>query len=547
MPAPRILLVDDERAIQNALRRVLRLDGYEILTADSAAQALEVLSQQTVDVVLADYRMPGMNGVDLLEKVRRSHPSTVRLMLSGQADLTHVIQGMNDGAVNRFLTKPWSNEVIRSSVSQAIRTQQARGADQVSLLGLPPRSDLMVALERFLATPAPCWLVLAEIVNLSRTLAVMEPHEADALGQAIRLRLEDSVPLVSTLCFVERSIVGFLLEADNIESILPKVALELRKPFEANGTRTGLQLKYGAARVEGTAEDSIRCAEIALGSLDDDGRETCRVYSQDLTLNLHQRYTLEQDLHHALDRNEFYSEYQPQVDAHSFRIIGAEALVRWRHPTLGMISPLSFIDLAEKSGLIHSLGRWMLNTAAVQLGHLARSKVRSRISVNVSPRQFTESDLVADVRYALDHSGVEPSLLELEITESSVMQDATQAHRTLLAIREMGVRIALDDFGTGYSSLSLLTRMPLDVLKIDRSFVSHLDDDPAGVTMFRHIAELAKSLQLEVVAEGVETQSQADICADHGCQVLQGYWFHRPMSGDKLLDAMRQDSVGARH
>lgn len=235
------------------------------------------------------------------------------------------------------------------------------------------------------------------------------------------------------------------------------------------------------------------------------------------------------------------------MDAHSFRIIGAEALVRWRHPTLGMISPLSFIDLAEKSGLIHSLGRWMLNTAAVQLGHLERSKVRSRISVNVSPRQFTESDLVADVRYALDHSGVEPSLLELEITESSVMQDAAQAYRTLLAIREMGVRIALDDFGTGYSSLSLLTRMPLDVLKIDRSFVSHLDDDPAGVTMFRHIAELAKSLQLEVVAEGVETQSQADICADHGCQVLQGYWFHRPMSGDKLLDAMRQDTGSARH
>ena len=167
--------------------------------------------------------------------------------------------------------------------------------------------------------------------------------------------------------------------------------------------------------------------------------------------------------------------------------------------------------------------------------------------MNVSMASLVSLDFPDQVTRALKSANVPPSNLILEFTETQVVQDRQVAMDILARLRLKHIGLSIDDFGTGHSSLLQLRDLPFTELKIDRSFVSHLDDDPAGVTMFRHIAELAKSLQLEVVAEGVETQSQADICADHGCQVLQGYWFHRPMSGDKLLDAMRQDTGSARH
>ena len=538
MHTARVLLVDDERAIQSALRRLLRQDGYEILTADSAEQALTVMQSERIDLVLSDYQMPGMTGIDLLFEVLKRHPQAVRLMLSGQADLAHVIEGMNQGAVSRFLTKPWSNDIVRSTVREAIRRAREEMAAAQGMLGLPGRSTLDPAVEQALHRTGSSCLVLAEIVNITRTLALMPEQELAALGAQLSTRIHGQMPLLSPVCSTDRAMVGFVVESEDIEKTLPSLVLELRKPFETGNTRTGLQFRFGAAPITQDVPTAHRHAMLALGSLSADDAVSHRIFEPQLTANFHLRYTLEQDLHLALDRREFFSEFQPQVDAHSHDIIGAEALIRWKHPEHGMISPLSFIDLAERAGLIQDLGRFMLDQTVAALRNLQSQGNPLCLSVNVSPRQFTESDLVTDVGSALAGGGFDPSHLELEITESSVMHDVGHAHAVLRAIRDMGVRIALDDFGTGYSSLSHLNRMPLDVIKIDRSFVRHLDDDPQSVTLFRHIAELAHSLQLEIVAEGVESATQARICHAHGCQVLQGYWFHRPMRFERLMQSL---------
>lgn len=542
MQPARVLLVDDETAIRSALRRILRQDGYEFLTADSGEQALTLMQSERIDLVISDYKMPGMNGIDLMLEVLKQQPQAVRLMLSGQADLAHVIEGMNQGAVSRFITKPWSNDIVRSTVREAIRRSKENAAEAQGQMGLPGRAVLDPVIEQCLHRDGTASLVLAEIVNITRTLALMKERELTALGMQLSERIRGLMPLMSPVCSTERAVIGFVTESGELGNRLPELVLQLRKPFETFDARTGLQFRFGAAAITEDVPTTFRHAMLALSSLDADGAVSHRIFEPDLRANLHLRYTLEQDLHHALERSEFYSEFQPQVDALSHAIIGAEALIRWKHPQHGLISPMSFIDLAERAGLIHELGRFMLNRTADALRSLNARGNPLRLSVNVSPRQFTEADLVADVSSALQGGGFDPACLELEITESSVMHDVDHAHAVLTAIRNMGVRIALDDFGTGYSSLAHLNRMPLDVIKIDRSFVRHLDDDPQSVTLFRHITELAHSLKLEIVAEGVESQMQAAICHAHGCQVLQGFWFHRPMPFTQLMHSLEQDN-----
>ena len=309
----------------------------------------------------------------------------------------------------------------------------------------------------------------------------------------------------------------------------------LREPGELDGLRIELRSSIGMARMDDTSPDAeqlLRSADVALYAAKDAGRDTARLFDAAMDHHLKARHELIQDLHKAVELDQFELHYQPQTRMRDGQIVGLEALVRWRHPSRGLVSPLEFIPMAEESGLIVPIGAWVLEQAcrdAVQWpAHL-------KVAVNLSAAQFASRSVRDVVRQALTLSGLAPQRLELEITESSFLQDEQSARTTLQALRELGVRVALDDFGTGYSSLSYLRSLPLDKLKIDRSFVMALNHDPFGEAsaILQTILDLASALGLESTAEGIETKWEMQDLASKGCELAQGYLISRPLaSGD---------------
>ncbi len=240
-----------------------------------------------------------------------------------------------------------------------------------------------------------------------------------------------------------------------------------------------------------------------------------------------ERIALEDDLRHALEREEFVLYYQPQVNISTGRVVGMEALVRWQHPDRGLVSPAEFIPVAEETGLILLLGEWVLRTACAQNKAWQEARPSMRVAVNLSARQFESLELVSTVTKILEETGLDPDCLQLEITESVAMQDAESAATMLQDLKVMGVEIAIDDFGTGHSSLSYLARFPVDALKIDRSFVGGLPVDQSAAAITVAIITLAHSLNLCVIAEGVETEEQLAFLKERKCDEFQGYLFSK--------------------
>ncbi len=288
----------------------------------------------------------------------------------------------------------------------------------------------------------------------------------------------------------------------------------------------GVSLFYKQEKVE----DLLKHADLALYQAKNSGRNTLRFFDPTMQAALDQRSALEVDLHQAIDKAQLRLYYQPQVDA-TRRVIGVEALLRWQHPERGLLPPDEFIPLAEDTGLILPIGLWVLETACAQLKDWEdQESTRDLIvAVNVSARQFRQPDFVAQVARALETSGATPTRLKLELTESLVLDDVTDTIAKMHAIKQLGVRFSMDDFGTGYSSLSYLARLPLDQLKIDRSFVSNLPGNNNDETIARTIITLGRELAMDVIAEGVETEAQLAFLELHGCHAYQGYLFSRPL------------------
>ncbi len=279
----------------------------------------------------------------------------------------------------------------------------------------------------------------------------------------------------------------------------------------------------------------VRNADAAMYRAKEAGRNTYQFYTPELTSNAFDRVAMESDLWQAMTRDELYLVYQPQVELLSGRIIGVEALIRWRHPTLGIVSPMWFIPVAEECGLINSMGEWVLNTACAQGRQwLDKGLNFGRIAVNLSAKQLQHSGLISEVKEALIQSGLAASQLELEVTENCIMGDVEQAINELTALKELGVFLAIDDFGTGYSSLSYLKRLPLNKLKIDQSFVRDIPNEIDDMAIANAVIALGKSLSLAVIAEGVETKEQADFLKQAGCEEAQGYLYSRPITAAEV-------------
>jgi EAL domain-containing protein (putative c-di-GMP-specific phosphodiesterase class I) len=281
---------------------------------------------------------------------------------------------------------------------------------------------------------------------------------------------------------------------------------------------------------QSSIDDLMKYADLAMYEAKKAGRNTLRFFDPEMQATISARAALEKDLREGLSARQFMLYYQPQVGA-AGNITGTEALIRWQHPQRGVVSPATFIPLAEETGLILPLGAWVLETACQQLVAWATNPACAHLSiaVNVSARQFRQPDFVEQVLAVIDRCGANPHQLKLELTESLLLDDVEEMIAKMSALKTRGIGFSLDDFGTGYSSLSYLKRLPLDQLKIDQSFVRDLLTDPNDVAIAHTIVALAQSLGLSVIAEGVETEAQQDCLAVQGCLAYQGYLFSRPL------------------
>lgn len=328
-----------------------------------------------------------------------------------------------------------------------------------------------------------------------------------------------------------------------------KVLQALSKPYIVEGDERFLSASIGIAIYpqDGDSADALlKNADTAMYRAKSGGRNRSVYFEDRMNAEARARVALERELRQAVAQQQFVLHYQPQLDLRTGRICGAEALIRWNHPERGLISPFHFIALAEDVGLIEPLGRWIVDEACAQYKRLAMRGIRlKRVSVNVSARQFRQSDFVDFVLRTVARHEIAPRCLELEITESLLMDAKDEIEQALRTVSDLGVRLAIDDFGTGYSSLAYLKQFAFDVLKIDRSFVKDLDTDSASRAIAHAIVAMAHSLDKEVVAEGVETAAQLDILRELGCEEVQGYYFAKPMSAEALGEfiAARTDAA----
>jgi EAL domain-containing protein (putative c-di-GMP-specific phosphodiesterase class I) len=289
------------------------------------------------------------------------------------------------------------------------------------------------------------------------------------------------------------------------------------------------------------ADELFRRADSALNRTGSDSGETIHFFSERAQTDLDERLMVESELRRALERNEFRLLYQPKVQVDSGRIVGLEALLRWSNPVLGDVSPVCFIPIAERTGLIIEIGAWVLREACRQVAHWNRAGVQVKVAVNLSPRQFYQKDLLPMIRASVEQSGIGAGSLELEITESALMSREQEVDRLMREIRALGIALSIDDFGTGYSSLAYLKRFPVQRLKVDRAFIRDLGKDEDSDAIVRSIVNLADGLKLDVVAEGVETEAQLDILRAMACDEYQGFLFSTPVDAASMLALFEQN------
>jgi diguanylate cyclase (GGDEF)-like protein/PAS domain S-box-containing protein len=327
-----------------------------------------------------------------------------------------------------------------------------------------------------------------------------------------------------------------------------KILSEMAEPFPGASQDVFVSASVGISMYPDdakSADELTKHADAAVHSAKTQGRNNYQFFTQALNSEVQERMVLETGLRRALKRNEMYLLYQPKIDLASREVIGAEALIRWRHPELGLVPPSRFVPVAEESGMVGEIGEWVLRAACRQIRQWQDLGLMPQIAVNVSARQFQQYDVSQLVRTVISEARISPQSLELELTESAVMQDAEASIVTVEKLKQLGVGIAIDDFGTGYSSLSYLKRLPVDTLKIDQSFVRDISNDQNDAAIVRAVITLARSLGMQVTAEGVETEAQLAFLNAYGCHFAQGYLFGKPMPADELTARMRSGELTA--
>lgn len=551
--ASRVLVVDDDRSLRLAIRETIESTGHRVDEVANGEQALMYCERFMPDLILMDAVMPEMDGFTACEKILRmpGGENVTVVIITALNDETSISRAFAAGAMD-YIAKPINFAVLQKRVVRLLQAKQAEShvrelAYNDTLTGLPNRKYFTDKLAEHISTPRLSSNLLAILfLDLDRFKLINDTFGHDSGDLLLKVVAERLVGCVRQGDMVSRFggdefviMLNHIKSYSAIEGIAAKIQQALARPFVFLGKELRITTSIGIATFPDNGDDInilLKNADLAMYRAKRQGNRY-EFFESRMEEESSRRLSLENDLRGAIERGEMQLYYQPQVDNESGDVIGAEALIRWQHPTSGFINPLEFIGLAEETGQIFELGEWVLETACAQLKRWhSEGHKQLRMAVNISGRQLDRGDLHTVIIDILNKLKLSADSLEVEITESSIMENAEDVIGSLENLKQMGVSVAVDDFGTGYSSLSYLRRFPIDLLKIDREFVRDVDTDKVDADIVSTIITLAQALGVKVLAEGVETEQQRAFLHAEGCHYLQGYLFGKPVPADEFAD-----------
>jgi predicted signal transduction protein with EAL and GGDEF domain len=579
----KILVADDDLNVRLLTRQCLEAENMIVVEAASGPEAIDAFVRERPDLVFLDVEMPGMSGLEVCQRIRQMPQGEYIpiMIVTGSDDRQSIDQGFEAGAT-QYKTKPVNWSLLGRDVQYMLRASNAfnalkRQEDRLRYLAyydpltsLPNRRSFNEQLSRILKRcqrhKSSAALMFIDLDNFKRINDSIGHGRGDRLLVEIakRLTLElreddavnyfsdqnaedgdrDSNTEIARLGGDEFTVVLSDVDPGHVERVAKRILDRLSEPIALQSHNPVVTPSIGIAIYpeDGTDPDTlVRNADTAMYVAKAEGRSCFRFYNEEMNSKAVEQLKMEEELRHAMQNNELQLRYQPQIEIDTGNVVSMEALVRWKHPLRGMISPAEFIPVAERTGQIIELGEWVMNEVARHCLYWETLGLPEfRICVNISPLQFNQGNLTKSMEDFLGRSGLAPHRLELELTESAIMTDAETNIAKLNELKGLGLELAVDDFGTGYSSLSYLKRFPIDTLKIDQSFVADLDTAD-GAAIVDAILALSKTLKLRSIAEGIEEADQLRYLVNLRCDLLQGYYFARPLYPEDVPDILRQN------
>ena len=528
----KILIVEDESIIAEDISDSLISLGYRITgMVYSGEEAIEAAAQCRPDLVLMDVNLQGeIDGITAAAEIRARFQIPV-VYLTAYAD-ENTLRRVNATKPFGYIVKPFEEKNLHTTIQLALHRHEYD-----SLTNLPNRSllreQLNQVLEKQKELPAMIPVITLSLDRINRINSTLGHDIGDSVLCKVAQRLsncKENINIVARLEAAEFAIViQPVTEKQDAAKIAQNILDIVAQPMIVKGSELYLTASIGISLSPSDASDGdqlLKNAYTAMYNSQQQGGNNYQFYMAKVANSSINIFTQETCLRNALKRSEFEVYYEPQIEIKTGKIIGAEALVRWNHPERGRVSPGEFIPMAEEMGLIAPLGEWVLETACRQTkAWQTQGLPPLRVAVNLSARQFEQKNLTERVSQILRETNLDPKCLELELTEGLILQAETAAHQAFTVWRDMGIRIAIDDFGTGYSSLSYPKRFPFDAIKIDKSFIRDLADDRQNAAITIAIIQMAHYMNMTVIAEGVENESELAFLCAHECDEIQGYFF----------------------
>ncbi len=545
----KILLVDDDIEDSTSTRNMLT-EGFdtqcEIRCAKSMSESLQLVEEESFEIILLDLELPDSTGLDTLRQLRQTHPGAAVLIISGLQDEALAVQAVQNGAQDYLIKGQINSQALSRAIRYAI--ERHRVQEQVTyqahydhLTGLANRGmfyeRLHYSLARCHRNDSAIALLFIDLDHFKAINDTFGHDYGDDILKTVAIRIKKCIREVDTGVRMGGDEFAILLDqissVEDVGTVAQRLLALIAQPMVVHDHELHVTCSIGVTIYPwdcAKAQDLLKHSDTAMYRAKAKGGNNFQCYTAGMQSSSFDRSTIEVELRRGLTKGEFLLHYQPQIELGSHQTIGMEALIRWQHPYQGMVGPMDFIPKAEETGMIVPIGEWVLQTAAEQAKKWEREGFPlAPISVNLSARQVHQRSLPASIENILQATQLDPQYLRLELTENFLINESPSTLATLRDLKAMGVQIYIDDFGVGYASLRYLRAFPLDGLKLDQSLIQDITTDLNNAAIVQAIISLGNTLGLKVIAEGVETQEQADFLIDHGCDTIQGYWVTPPL------------------